>query len=232
MLNAFRKKQRARKLVLNGDYREALKLYNEISERYPKDLGVLENKFRILIMTGEHEEAISCLKKFITIKPNYNAYYQLASLLCSEKISPYEDSLMYYDQAIAMKKKFPEAYVGKGIALACLHKYDDAVQCYDAAIQMAPKDAYWAYCNKAIALLCQNKSLDQALELCDTALKSRKRTKEDLDFAYLCKSRLYGALHDIDKCQLNLSLAIDLNSMWKDRIHMFKELEILQWSDH
>ena len=63
-----------------------------------------------------------------------------------------EEAIAYYDIVLKIQKDFYEAYLGKGIALACLHKYDEAEECYDRVIELSPKDP-WIYSNKAIVLL-------------------------------------------------------------------------------
>ena len=78
------------------------------------------------------------------------------------------------------------AYYNKGIALRNLEKYDEAIACYDKAIELEPDNAA-AYYNKGIALQ-KHGNLDEAIEAYDEALKldpsneEAKKLKEQAEY--------------------------------------------------
>lgn len=217
----------ATELIIEGKPNESIQIYDELLKKYPKELDLYQGKYIALIMLSRFEDAIDCINVVLKIKPNYYAYYQKASILSSSNFERYEESLKYYDIAISKNKKAIDAYISKGISLACLKRYKDAVICYDKAINIAPKKAYWAYCNKAIAFLRQGKNYHEALELCDIAIKLKKRNNADIDYAYSVKSRIYGAMNNKIDCKTNLRKAIDINNDWINKLDKFDELRFI-----
>ena len=53
----------------------------------------------------------------------------------------YNESLHYFDAALAIDPGFTEAWITKGVALHNLKRYDEAITCYDHAMEISPDDA-------------------------------------------------------------------------------------------
>ena len=53
----------------------------------------------------------------------------------------YNESLHYFDAALAIDPGFTEAWIAKGVALHNLKRYDEAITCYDHAMEISPDDA-------------------------------------------------------------------------------------------
>lgn len=53
----------------------------------------------------------------------------------------YNESLHYFDAALAIDPGFTEAWIAKGVALHNLKRYDEAITCYDHAMELSPDDA-------------------------------------------------------------------------------------------
>ncbi|MEI7857966.1 MAG: tetratricopeptide repeat protein [Methanomicrobiales archaeon] len=53
----------------------------------------------------------------------------------------YNDSLQYFDAALAFDQNFTEAWQAKGVAFHNLRRYDEAIVCYDRARELTPPDA-------------------------------------------------------------------------------------------
>jgi len=218
---------KANRLLNKGKAEEAITIYNKITKINDNKVSAHWNKMAAFIKLEKFDQALLCLNKLIELNPeNVKFYFQKASILGSEKLQRYDEAIVYYDMVLKIQKTFYAAYLGKGIALACLHKYDEADECYDKAIELYPKDP-WIYSNKAIVLL-KKKMYQDALELCDRAIKQSSKTKMGLDFAYFTKSRVYGALNKKDECIANISKAISINSSVKNKVFECKEFDFIK----
>ncbi|MEM1546634.1 MAG: tetratricopeptide repeat protein [Candidatus Methanomethylicia archaeon] len=72
----------------------------------------------------------------------------------------YHTALKYIDEALK-KIDSPELWLTKGYVYACLNSYEDALKCYDRALEMDPSMAE-AWNNKGVALL-QTDKYEEAL---------------------------------------------------------------------
>ncbi|KZL92993.1 tetratricopeptide repeat protein [Clostridium magnum] len=79
------------------------------------------------------------------------------------KVGNYENSIKYFDKAIAIDKRNYTAYYAKGEALDKLRRYDEAIQYYDKAISLKPNiDAL--HNSKGLTLYNEKKYDDAILE--------------------------------------------------------------------
>ncbi len=53
----------------------------------------------------------------------------------------YNESLQYFDEALAIDPGFSEAWLAKAVAFHNLRQLDDAIRCYDRALELTPQDA-------------------------------------------------------------------------------------------
>jgi tetratricopeptide (TPR) repeat protein len=85
----------------------------------------------------------------------------LTGLEYSTQYARYNDSLEYFDAALAIDRNFSEAWTARGVALHNLKRYDEAVQDYNRALAIDPRDAgTWSL--KAIALRAMGKPAEAA----------------------------------------------------------------------
>jgi tetratricopeptide (TPR) repeat protein len=63
----------------------------------------------------------------------------------------YNESLAFFDAALAIDQNFSEAWIARGVSLHNMKRYDEAVQNYDRALEINPGDA-GAWSVKAITL--------------------------------------------------------------------------------
>jgi len=75
-----------------------------------------------------------------TSSPEAKALF-IKGLTALSQYAQYNESLAYFDQAIAIDRTFSEAWVAKGVALHNLKRYADAEGCYDRALAINPQDA-------------------------------------------------------------------------------------------
>jgi tetratricopeptide (TPR) repeat protein len=96
-------------------------------------------------------------------------YYAMGQT-CYE-LKRYSLSLDYFDKALFMNKDFSKAYVGKGIVLIAMERYDDAIvelkKSLDNIVFHEPESAYY---NIAVAYARMN-NYESAVENLKTAIK-------------------------------------------------------------
>nr|WP_302850061.1 tetratricopeptide repeat protein [Sphaerospermopsis torques-reginae] len=66
-------------------------------------------------------------------------------------LKKYEEAIVSYDKAIAIKPDYHEAWYNRGVALDKLKKYEEAIVSYDKAIAIKP-DYHEAWYNRGIIL--------------------------------------------------------------------------------
>jgi len=52
----------------------------------------------------------------------------------------YEEALEYIENALSMEKNNPQIWNLKGIALRSMGRYDEAIGCFNRALEIEPKD--------------------------------------------------------------------------------------------
>lgn len=64
----------------------------------------------------------------------------LKGLTYSTQYARYNDSLAFFDAALALDRNFSEAWTAKGVALHNLKRYDEAIASYDMALAINTGD--------------------------------------------------------------------------------------------
>ena len=80
-----------------------------------------------------------------------------------------EEALKAYDKAIELNPKDAYAWLGKGIALLELGRYEEALEAYDMMVELNPKDAA-AWVGRGTALLGLGRR-EEALKACDKVVE-------------------------------------------------------------
>ncbi len=116
------------------------------------------------------------LKKFTTEIPNKIEYrYFLLELGTNSVIADTKNktilqaSIKLFDKVLEINPKYAAAWNNKGIALASLKRYEEAIECYDKVLEIDPKDAA-AWYVKGIAL-ASLKRYEEAIECYDKVLE-------------------------------------------------------------
>ncbi len=124
-------------------------------------------------------------------------YYKLAQIeFCSGKIA---NSIKNYASAIRLAPDFADAYGDKGVALARIGQFDEAISCYDEAIGLDQNYAE-AFYNKGLALVELGKSAD-ALTAFRAAVMRKPFPAARLSLAAALRenNRLEEALAELDR---------------------------------
>lgn len=65
----------------------------------------------------------------------------IKGLTYSTQYARYNDSLAFFDAALAIDQNFSQAWIAKGVALHNMKRYDEAIKNYDSALEINPDDA-------------------------------------------------------------------------------------------
>jgi predicted O-linked N-acetylglucosamine transferase (SPINDLY family) len=111
-----------------------------------------------------------------------------------------DEALRDYDQAIALRPRFPQSHVNRGNVLAMLHRPDDALESFRKAIALEP-DFADAYSN-AGNIYSTRRSYGEALGAYDRALTLRPDDSETRSMRLLAKMYLCDWSNFAAECRL------------------------------
>lgn len=159
---------RARRLVEQKSYSEALKVYASISEGLRKDPGLIIEWARVYTYADNHEEAIKLFEEVRSAHPERSAEIvrELADQYkWSGKIS---QAVKAYKEALTSKVEDLQVYLGLAEVLFWDNQKSEALQIYDAALKRWP-DNMDALLGKANVLSFQDK-LEESYALYQKAI--------------------------------------------------------------
>jgi len=85
----------------------------------------------------------------------------IKGLTYSTQYARYNDSLAFFDAALAIDQNFSEAWIAKGVALHDTKRYDEAIKNYDKALEINP-DAAAVWSLKAVTFRDWGKPIEAA----------------------------------------------------------------------
>jgi len=85
----------------------------------------------------------------------------IKGLTYSTQYARYNESLAFFDAALAIDRNFSHAWIAKGVALHNMKRYDEAIKNYDKALEINPDDA-GAWSVKCITLRDSGKTAEAA----------------------------------------------------------------------
>jgi Putative Zn-dependent protease, contains TPR repeats len=129
---------------IEGNYEEAIKLYNKAIEKNPKFFEAWHNKALSLDYLGNFKEAIKAYDKAIEINPqNATVWSDKAAALGNSR--NYEEAIDACDKAIEIDPNCINAWYNKGLALQNLGslqnlgKFQEAINAYNKTIEINPQ---------------------------------------------------------------------------------------------
>lgn len=156
-----------------------------------------------LIETGEIENAMNIIRKFIAFNPDSSEGYYLLSKIC-DKNGNYKDSYDYLCQAIE-KAKNPRYYIARGKVNYILKKYNDALNDFKTASKLP--------CNEKILNISQ-----------DYLIKTYLKTNDLINAQMLLNKKLL-----LDKNRImykyNLYILYKLQGNEKRALELFNEIK-------
>jgi tetratricopeptide (TPR) repeat protein len=135
--------QRAAALYDHGDYKGALRLYDDVIRINPKFELAWANRGGALRNLHRPDEALASFNKALELDPSDAWTYHQRGELSADR-GDYAGAIDDYDKAIGINPTYQLTYSAKGFALYQMKRYDDAVQVFDKALELKPGDV-WAY---------------------------------------------------------------------------------------
>lgn len=166
-----------------GDFDGAIKRYDKALKLDKDNLFALSEKALSLISQEKYDEAVVCCEKAIAAHPGdpglktiYIAYGN-----ASDGLKQTDKSIEIYDQGIKEFPDFYQLYFNKGVSLASVQKYDEAILCFQKSVALNPMHAS---SHNAIARLSaiNNKQIPAILAYCKflSIEPQSNRAKENL----------------------------------------------------
>lgn len=164
-------------------YDDILPLYDKIIALRPNVVQSYISKAQVYARLGQFQDAMDTLNEAQKIVSGESSSKDSEGLLLFQanlafRLEFFEDSLMYYDKAIAINPENYNAFVLKGTVFEYLEDHIQAIECYDKAIEIEPKNTQ-GYVSKGNALL-NMKEPEKALELYEKALAMEPKCQEAL----------------------------------------------------
>lgn len=151
-----------------GEYKEAIEIYNFLSNKDAKNKWIFYNRAITYGKLGDFKKALEDYKESEMLGLGTEALFNnLGSVLNS--LERYDEALESYQKAIKINPNYADAYNNYGVTYNAIKKFDLAIDFYIKAIQLNPKYAV-AYNNMGATY--------NAIRQYDLALNSYNRAIE------------------------------------------------------
>jgi tetratricopeptide (TPR) repeat protein len=140
--------------------KKALNILSSAIKKYPTSVKLLNNYAYMLDELGNFKLAAKQYRKILEIAPDDTVVrHNLAVTLWHRGINFYEEVVLEFKEVVRLTPQSKKSQLNLGIALACTEKYEEAVGCFDRAIDI--DQYYWrAYQQKGKAYFCLNQLED------------------------------------------------------------------------
>jgi tetratricopeptide (TPR) repeat protein len=213
-------------LNTSGKSREAMHCYNRAIELNPRLEGAWQNKGLLLLALGQIEDAVRCFDRAIELNPpreeswfgkgaalaNLGCYRE--ALACFERApllssSPAGAELVEMCRKMVASEMTPdnsaEAWVNKGVAFGSSGRREEAIQCFDRAIELHPRfDWPWYAKGLALSELARD---EEAISCYDRAVELNPR----FDLAWYNRGISLKALGWLEEAIRSFDRAIESN---------------------
>ncbi len=128
----------ADKLVKEGQYAEAIDLYNRAIRMGTKVATAWTSKGVAYKRLGMYDQARRCHETALKMDPdNEIAWCNLADVFYRQRDIP--RALEAYDKALKIRPRYAIAWNNKGAVLAKARRFDEAKKCHDMAVKIKPR---------------------------------------------------------------------------------------------
>ena len=150
-----------------GEYKDAIKLYDKALEFDKDNLLALYEKALTLMSLQKYEDAIKCCMKAIEVHPGKDdlKYVYVAYGNAYDALKKPEKSIDKYNEGLKFFPDFYQLHFNKGISLAGMQEFDDALACFHNSIMINPLHAS---SHNAIARISaiKNKKIQSIMAYC------------------------------------------------------------------
>lgn len=164
--------EEANQLFLAKKFAESITLYDQILEKDPGNLNVLNNKGYALSKLKQHQDAISCYDLALQKHPDEKTILtnKISSL---RKLKSYDLALHHCNQILSKEPHNNIILYHKERILSSIGDYSGAIQCCDAILSDYPQNAEVLF-DKAVA---QAKSNQEFLTTLNKSIISDQKMK-------------------------------------------------------
>jgi tetratricopeptide (TPR) repeat protein len=140
--------------ILNGNYNEAIKHFDEAVKFNPDDGAAFNDRALCMVELGIIDEAFYYFDKGIEVEPDYATVYHNKGWLLN-KIGRHNEAIEYFNKALKLQPRRAVTYENLADALANLGDYQSALEAYKKAIDLLKLD----YCDIREQIIDQMKQL-------------------------------------------------------------------------
>lgn len=154
-----------------GNARGAMDLFDEAERLDPENADILFNRARLWSMLGRPQQALADLNRASAVSPSADVHEQRGILLV--QVGDRDGGRAAFEAAIALDNGSSLAWANLGGLALDDTEFDQAIRCYDRAINIEPTLAV-AYVNRARALhgLGRTTQAKRDLEIAEQLMQS------------------------------------------------------------
>jgi tetratricopeptide (TPR) repeat protein len=133
-------------LIRLRKYQEALNCLDKAIELNPHDYFAWTHKAELYERLMSYDKALECITNGVNIVPNHPTGLSKMgwNLILVGKIP---DALEHLDKSLLLNPNDAYPWYHKGFALSKLGRYEEAVKCYDNALEVIPETPSYGYLN-------------------------------------------------------------------------------------
>jgi|SaaInlStandDraft_2_1057019.scaffolds.fasta_scaffold13042_3 tetratricopeptide (TPR) repeat protein len=217
---------------------ESVKIFDSILEKNNSSAEAWYQKSLCYWNLNQYDEGKNCLLKAIKINPNKKEYWLELGEVCGVQLKSIQ-AIMYFDKSIKIEAS-SDAYHSKARTLYNIKKYDDAIDCFDKALDMYDKNkSLFPYGSKITELAKiwelkgraynEKENYSDAIECYDKALNLEPK----YDIALMNKGnvlRILKKYSDALTC-LDDAIKLDSNDYYPQHRKTLATIEMERYSD-
>lgn len=193
-----------------GNYEAAISKYNKALEIDKDNLFALVEKAFSLLSLEKYDDAIICCQKAISSHPgneNLKTLYVTYGT-AYDKLKKTDKSIEIYDDGIKLFPDYYQLYFNKGVSLASVKKYDEALLCFQKTVTLNPKHAS---SHNAIARISSinNKRIPALLAYC-RFLSIEPQSKRAIENLSGMQKIMNGNVEETGKKSVTIKISSDM----------------------
>jgi tetratricopeptide (TPR) repeat protein len=129
----------AQSFMYQGKKNDAIKCYDKILAKYPKDATIIYGKGMLYFEFNDLEDAIACFDQAIEINPkDIDSIYAKGAILSS--LGKNEEAIKLFDTVIKENSEFMIAWLAKGYAYLSIDESEKALHCFEKVEKLGRKE--------------------------------------------------------------------------------------------
>ena len=117
-----------------GDSNAAIEAFDKAKEELPGSVLLNSNRGLLLERMGRYAQALLSFQAAAQLESNFRDHYKAGNMLLF--LERYDEAIKSFQQSIACRDDYAEAWVNQGIAFHALTKNDEARRAFDQALSI------------------------------------------------------------------------------------------------